>query len=53
MADRVWKGVKRQVIGHFQQLSLNKFFNPSMRKGDEGEKKTGKEKEYKDVFSGH
>ena len=45
MADGVWKGV--QVIGHSAQLSLNKFFDPStpsMRKGDDGEKKNGGEK---------
>ena len=35
------------VIGHFEQLLLNKFFDPSapsMRKGDDGEKKTGKKR---------
>ena len=59
MADGVWKGVQPQVIGHFKQLSLNKFFDPStpsMRKGDDGEKKVKKKKkrkENKDVFSGH
>ena len=26
MADRVWKGVQPMVIGHSEQLSLNKFF---------------------------
>ena len=34
MADWVWKGVKSYVIGCFDQLSLNKFFElstPSMR----------------------
>ena len=49
MADGVWKGVQSQVIGHFKQLSLNKFFDPStpsMRKVDDGEKKE-KEKEKK------
>ena len=38
MADGVWKG----VIGHFEPLSLNKFFDPStpsMRKGRDGEEK--------------
>ena len=47
MADGVWKGVHSKVIGRSDQLSLNKFFDPStpsMRKGDEGEKKTGKKK---------
>ena len=42
MADGVWKGVQPQVIGHFEPLSLNKFFDPStpsMRKGRDGEKK--------------
>ena len=42
MADGVWKGVQALVIGHFKQLSLNKFFDPStpsMRKIDDGEKK--------------
>ena len=41
MADGVWKGVQPKVIGHFKQLSLNKFFDtstPSMRKGRDGEK---------------
>ena len=41
MADGVRKGVQPLVIGHFKQLSLNKFYypsTPSMRKGDEGEK---------------
>ena len=49
MADGVWKGVQSQVIGHFKQLSLNKFFDPStpsMRKGRDGEwKKWGKKME--------
>merc|ERR1712208_88391 len=39
MADGVWKGVQPKVIGHFKQLSLNKFFDtstPSMRKGRDG-----------------
>ena len=37
MADGV------QIIGHFESLSLNKFpSTPSMRKGYDGEKKTGK-----------
>ena len=47
MADRVWKGVLPWAIGHSEQLSLNRFFDlriPSMRKGDDGEKKTGKKK---------
>ena len=41
MAEGVWKG----VFGRSKQLSLNKFFDPStpsMRKGRDGEKKTGK-----------
>ena len=45
MADGVWKGVQPKVIGHFKQLSPNKFFDlstPSMRKGDGGEKNGGK-----------
>ena len=45
MADGVWKGVQPQVIGHFKQLSLNKFFDPStpsMRKGRDGEWNGGK-----------
>ena len=29
MADGVWKGVQPKVIGHFKQLSLNNFFDPS------------------------
>ena len=44
MADGVWKGVQSYVIGRSDQLSLNKFFDPStpsMRKGDDGEKKRG------------
>ena len=42
MADGVWKGVYPWIVGHFRQLSLNKFFDPStpsMRKIDDGEKK--------------
>ena len=34
MAERAWKGVQSQVIGHSDQLLLNKFFyptTPSMR----------------------
>ena len=45
MADGVWKGVQPQVIGYLEQLSQNKFFDqstPSMRKGDDGEKKENK-----------
>ena len=68
MAEGVWKGVYPQVFGRSKQLSLNKFFDPStpsMRKGRDGEKKTGKtgekkkkekkkkEKENNDVYSGH
>ena len=44
MAVGVWKDVQPQVIGHFKQLSLNKFFDPStpsMRKVDDGEKNGG------------
>ena len=40
MADGVGKGVQPYVIGHFEPLSLNKFFDPStpsMRKGRDGE----------------
>ena len=40
MADGVWKGVQPKVIGHFEPLLLNKFFDPStpsMRKGRDGE----------------
>ena len=29
MADGVWKGVYSQVFGHFKQLSISKFFDPS------------------------
>ena len=62
MADRVWKCVYPQVFGHFKQLSLNKFFDPStpsMRKVDDGEKKRKKKKrkekkkEKNVVFIGH
>ena len=48
MADGVWKGAYPSVFGHSKQLSLNKFFDPStpsMRKGRDGEKKTGEKKE--------
>ena len=44
MADRVWKGVSPLVVGHSKQLSLNKFFDPSipsMRKGRDGGKRGG------------
>ena len=37
-----WKGVYPKVFGHSNQLSLNKFFDPStpsMRKGCDGKKK--------------
>ena len=40
MADGVWNGVQSQVIGRYDQLLLNKFFDPStpsMRKGRDGE----------------
>ena len=64
MADWVWKGVYPEVFGHSQQLSLNKFFDPttpSMRKGRDGGKrekkkkggKKGKKKEETDENSGH
>ena len=43
MADGVWKGVQSKVIGHYDQLSLDKFFDPSMRKGDDGD--TGNKQE--------
>ena len=42
MADGVWKGVQSYVIGHSNQLLLNRFFDPSTpskRKVDAGEKK--------------
>ena len=29
MANRVWKGVLSQVIGRFEQLSLNRIFDVS------------------------
>ena len=47
MADWVWKGVQPKVIGHFEPLLLNKFFDPStpsMRKGRDGEWKMEKKK---------
>ena len=50
MADGVWKGVQPKVIGHFEPLSLNKFFDPStpsMRKIDDGEKKRKKKEKKK------
>ena len=61
MTDGVWKGVYPKVFGHSKQLSLNKFFDPStpsMRKGRDGEKKTGKKnrkkkREKTDENSGH
>ena len=53
MADGVWKGVQPKVIGHFKQLSQNKFFDtstPSMRKGrNGGEKKKVKKTSTKSV----
>ena len=55
MADGVWKGVQPQVIGHFKQLLLNKFFDPSTpstRKVDDGEKrKRKKEKKKKKIMA--
>ena len=42
MSDGVWKGARQQVFGRSNQLSLNKFFDPStpfMRKGRNGGKK--------------
>ena len=60
MAEGVWKGVYPSVFGRSRQLSLNKFFDPStpsIRKGRDGEKKTGKKekkkKENTDENSGH
>ena len=47
MADGVWKWVQPYVIGHFEPLLLNKFFDPStpsMRNIDDGEKKKKKKK---------
>ena len=47
MADGVLKGVYPKVFGRSQQLSLNKFFDPStrsMRKGCDGGKNTGEKK---------
>ena len=44
MAEGIWKGVYPYVFGRTKQLSLNKFFDPctpSMRKGRDGEEKTG------------
>ena len=55
MADGVWKGVQSLVIGHFEPLSLNKFFDPSppsMRKIDDGEKKKKEKKRKKKKASG-
>ena len=52
MADGVWKDVYPWVFGHFKQLSLNKFFDPStpsMRKEDDGEEKRRKKKENNDA----
>ena len=49
MADGVWKCVYPLVFGHSRQLSQNKFFDsstPSMRKGDDGEKKKKKIKTF-------
>ena len=40
MVDGVWKGVQSLVIGSSDQLSLNKFFDPStpsMEKSCDGE----------------
>ena len=51
MANGVLKGVYPQVLGHFRQLSLNKFFDlraPSMRKVDDGEEKRKKKKKKKE-----
>ena len=47
MADGVWKVVYALVFGRSRQLSLKRFFDPSapsMRKGDDGEGKNGREK---------
>ena len=52
MVDGVWKGVQPYVIGHFKQLSINKFFDPStpyMRKGRDGEE-NGKKMEKKTIM---
>ena len=53
MAHRVWKGVSPQVIGRYEQLSLDRFFDSdtsSMRKGGDGEKN---KEEKTDGNSGH
>ena len=45
MADGVWKDVYPQIFGQSNQLSLNKFFDPStpsMKKGRNGGEKRGK-----------
>ena len=50
MADGVWKG----VIGHFKQLSLNKFFDPStpsMRKSRDGGEKRKEKKIMKKIVA--
>ena len=50
MADGAWKGVQSLVIGHFKQLSQNKFFDPStpsMRKSRDGEMELKKLKKLK------
>ena len=50
MANGVWKGVQRLVFGHSDQLSLNKFFDPStpsMKIGRDGAKKLKKLKKRK------
>ena len=44
MEDGVWKGVYPWVFDRSNQLSLNKFFDPStpsMRKGRDGGKRGG------------
>ena len=50
MADGVWKGVYPQICWRSQQLSQNKFLDPStpsMRKVDDREKRKEKRKEKK------
>ena len=54
MAEVVWKGVQPQVIGHYEQLSLNRFLDsgiPSMRKGRDGEKKNKEEEKMVEIVA--
>ena len=56
MADLVWKGVHPLVFGLSNQLSRNKFFDPStpsMRKDRDGEEEKNGKKEKTDENSGH